>query len=233
MDLEITYIPTNKSEIKITALMEDNTIPLHPSSILFSGASGSGKTNLIANLLTKEQFYKDYFDIIFLFAGSGDNLFTQLGIKEENIYYDDFKENLERVSDIQKEIIEQHGFVASPKILIIFDDLISDKKFLNTKAVKTCFVKNRHSNISTWITTQSYTQVPRTCRLNCQSVFFFKGNKSERDLIAQEYCCGGREINDMYRIIREATKDKYNFLYINTFAPHESRFKRNLTEILN
>ena len=64
--------------------MEDGIIPIHPSATIYSGSSGSGKSNLSANLLQNELFYKKYFDIIFLFAGSGDSLFNSFGIENKN-----------------------------------------------------------------------------------------------------------------------------------------------------
>ena len=65
------------------------------------------------------------------------------------------------------------------------------------------FIKNRHYNISTWITTQSFCEVPRVNRLQCQNMFFFKGTLSEQKRISEEFCAGGKSINEMYDIIKE------------------------------
>jgi len=232
LDLDIKYIKTDKSEIPQLPLMLEGVIPRHPSSCLFSGGTGSGKTNLIVNLLTRPEFYKDYFDVIFYFCGSSDCLFETIGIPEQNIFYDNFEENINFILETQNEIIKENQIQKSPKILIVLDDLISNKKLLNTKAVKTLFIKNRHYNISTWITTQSFCEVPRVNRLQCQNIFFFKGTLSEQKRISEEFCAGGKSINEMYDIINKATCEDYSFLFINTFNKPNERYRKNFKEIL-
>ena len=66
-DLQISAYETNKSKIKTNTAMDLGYIPKHAASVLIVGRSGSGKTNLLIKLLTEKFFYKDYFDLIFLF----------------------------------------------------------------------------------------------------------------------------------------------------------------------
>ena len=88
--LKIIPYKTNKSKIKLNAMMEADIIPRHASSVVFSGRSGSGKSNLMVNLLTRNQFYKGYFDLIFLFSPTArsDDLPLYLKLPDKRIFTD-------------------------------------------------------------------------------------------------------------------------------------------------
>ena len=45
--LKIIAYKTNKHSINQRSLMKKNIIPQHPSSVIFNGRSGSGKSNLL------------------------------------------------------------------------------------------------------------------------------------------------------------------------------------------
>lgn len=48
---------TDKSEIKQRKIMEEGIIPIHPSSIIINGSSGSGKSQLLISLMCRECFW--------------------------------------------------------------------------------------------------------------------------------------------------------------------------------
>ena len=52
---EIKVIDTEKSKIPLKKAMKDGVIARFPSSVCFSGRSGSGKTVLLMNMLTNEK----------------------------------------------------------------------------------------------------------------------------------------------------------------------------------
>ena len=99
LSMKIEKIESSKHNIKQRAMMKANVIPQHPAISLFSGSQGGGKTTLVANLLTKPHMYgksmentsneddekkqikripKPYFDAIFLFIGSDDDMYDSL-----------------------------------------------------------------------------------------------------------------------------------------------------------
>ena len=67
MSLKIRKIPTKKHNIPLRKNMKNGTIPPYPCSIILSGRSGSGKTNLLMNLLdpASNELYGNYYHYIF------------------------------------------------------------------------------------------------------------------------------------------------------------------------
>ena len=54
---KIIPFPTNKNQIKQRSAMERDIIPRHSSSVIFNGKSGSGKSQLLVNLMARPEFY--------------------------------------------------------------------------------------------------------------------------------------------------------------------------------
>ena len=233
--LDIVPFKTNKSKIKTTTNMDNGVICKHPASIIFNGKSGSGKSNLLLNLLTRPQFYKDYFDLIFFFSPSCkcDDLPKYLNLSEKRMFETFDEKSIQGIFDTQEEIIKESGIEKSPKILIIFDDIQSEQKFLRSKIILTSFIRNRHLNISTWLCGQSFNKTPRACRLQASGIYFFPGSCSEMEQIIDEYTPPNCTKKKFEEILKFATKDKHNFLFINNMVPFEDRYRKNMTEIIN
>jgi hypothetical protein len=243
--LKIVAYPTAKNKIKQRPLMKSDIIPKHPSRCIFNGKSGSGKSNLMIQLLTQPHFYgrtkKDdkksqYFDLIFLFsptADGQDDLVRFLKLPEKRIITDFNVDALDNVFDIQDAIIKNNGIEKSPKILIIFDDVQSDPKFMRTKSFKRAFIQGRHCNMSVFICCQSWTKLDRMCRLQASNIFFFPSSQSECNIVAEEYCPAGRTKKEFQGLLKHATAEPYSFLNIdvNQKDPNK-RFKKNLDTYL-
>ena len=68
------------------------------------------------------------------------------------------------------------------KILIVFDDMISDminNKTLNS-IVTELFIRGRKLNISLVFITQSYFKIPKDVRLNTNHFFHYENSKQKR-----------------------------------------------------
>jgi hypothetical protein len=61
---------------------------------------------------------------------------------------------------------------------------------------------------------------------------FFKGSSKEHEVIQEEYCAPNMNKHQMLDLIHTATKDDYSFLFINTFMPFETRYRKNLDQII-
>lgn len=239
--LTILPLPTNKHKIKVRHAMEDGVIPTHASSVIFNGRSGSGKTNLMVNLLIKPQFYgadiktkKRYFDKIYLFsptADGGDDLARF--IQPDEIHTDFNVSKLTRTIEKQAKLIKEKGLLKSPKILFIFDDIQSDAPFMRTKAFLRCFIQCRHLNISTFLCGQSWTKTPRACRLQANNIFMFPASQSEVELLSSEFSPPGLTKIRFKKLIEDATEKRYNFLHINMRKHPKERFRHNLDTILS
>ena len=230
-DLKIIPYQIDKNDQKLPQLMREDVIPRHPFRMLNSGASGSGKSMLVLNLLQRKNFMKDFFDEIFLFSPTarGDQIQQLLDLSEDNIcdeLNDSGIEQLDYVFEKQNELVEEMGYLNSPKVLIIFDDVISSPRFMNSNTFKRCFIQGRHINLSVIINTQKYHAIPRTMRLNCTDVAFFPSSQSEVARIAEEFTPPSKTVKQFTTLINYATSEPYNFLYINTRA--KRKYRKNL-----
>lgn len=234
---KIEPLKTSKDKIKQPASAQANVIPRLTSNVLFVGASGSGKSTLLVNLMTLPQFYKGWFDEVFLISPTGktDDVQGHLDLDEEHIV-DDLQEApklLEELMQEQRDLIEKQGADKAPQICLIFDDVISDRELMKSRAFTTCFVASRHYNFTTMLATQSYTRVPRVCRLQAQNLFYFKGGQSEAELLSEEYSAPGFNKKRMFRLINFATGDKFSFLHVNRRVPFQQRYRKNLDQIID
>jgi len=233
--LKIVKYSTNKHKIKQRHLMEKNVIPQHASAVVFCGRSGSGKSNLLVNLADRKEYFKDYFDLTFFFSPTchHDDLPEYLDIPANRMFDSNFEPPLQHIIKTQKEIIERKGLNKAPKILIIFDDIISQKKFMNSEFFTKMYIQNRHLGISTWVCTQSFNKIPRVCRMQANNLFIFAGNGSEMEILAQEFTPPHTKKKEFEDLIKHATKERYNFLHINMREPPETRYRKNLDTILS
>lgn len=233
--LDIKPIPTAKSKIKQRPLMEADIIPRHPSSVIFNGSSGSGKSVLLLNMLTRPEFFGQYFDIVHLFSptGGSDDLFNVLNLPEEHIHIDMKISDLSDILEEQRAKIEADGIEKAKKMLIIFEDVQGNARFMRSKPFLKSFIANRHYGISTWLCGQSWTRTPKACRLQANNIFYFAGSGSENELMAREYCPPGMKKKDFMEMLLQGTRDRYNFVHINSRVPHAERYRRNLDTIIN
>ena len=242
--LKIKPVKNNtKDKIPNPDLSKENVIPRINTSNIFVGSTGMGKSTLITNLLTKEQFFggkgadgKPWFDTTLLVSPTGDtdDVQKELDIPDEAIFtdLDEVPEMLEIVMKEQKRKIKDMGADKAPKILIIYDDVISHPKFMRDKHFMKSFIANRHHNFTIFLASQSWTKIPRAIRLQSRGLFYFAGSMSEVDLLCDEYCPPGLARHDFKNMIDYATRDPFSFLYINKSVPMKSRFRKNLSEII-
>ena len=158
-------------------------IPNHPYRILI-GASGSGKTNALLNLINNQLDI----DKIYLYAKDPYEEKYQLLInKRENTglnHFNDLEAFIEYSNDMQDvyKNIEEYNISKKRKILIVFDDMIADminNKELNP-VVTELFIRFRKLNISMVFITPLYFKVPKDVRLNSTDPFIMKiPNKKE------------------------------------------------------
>ena len=110
-------------------------IPDHPYRILIVGGSGSGKTNLLLNLINNQSDI----DKICLYAKDPyEAIYQYLINKREKVGLDHFKdpkafmEYSNDMEDIYKNI-ENYNTGKKRKILIVFDDMVAD--IINNKKI--------------------------------------------------------------------------------------------------
>jgi hypothetical protein len=84
--------------------------------------------------------------------------------------------------------------------------------------------------VTVFISVQSYKKTPRSLRINANNVIIFRVNESELDKIAEEMA---QESKDEFKaIVHYATREKYSFLFINTRAPYEERYRLRFQDFI-
>ena len=207
-----------------------------PFRILIIGPSGTGKTNLLLNIIQKLND-TDPIDKIYLYVKDLSepkyeyliNKREQAGIKRFNDstafieYSNDMYDVFTNINDYNKQ--------RKRKVLIVFDDMIAD--IMNNKnfkaVVKELFIPCRKLNVSIVFITQSYFRTPKDARLNSTHYIIMKiQNKKELQSIAQENC-GDIDLKDFLNMYQKFTNDLYSSMIIDTTLPsgHYMRFRKN------
>jgi hypothetical protein len=252
-DLTIQPVETNKNKIFQRHMMTHNIIPKFSGVAILCGGIGSGKTTFLHNLLSRPEFYgisyegleegkepKPYFDYTFLFTGSDDDMYDQLIsdgiIKEEHVKFSPKPEDLQRVIDIQAEMVKEKGLEKAPKVLIILEDLVDDLKLMRSKALRTLFIKPRQHNFMVIIMAQYLRFIPAGLRRQAMNLILFGGDRKSTEIICDEFCPSTMKHNDFMKLIEQAQTpregDMYPFLHINKRVKNCDKFRRNLDTII-
>ena len=204
-------------------------IPDKPYKILIIGGSGSGKTNILLNLIENQQ----NIDKIYLYAKDPLKAKYQYLInKREGVGIDHlndpkaFIEYSNDMRDVYKNI-DEYNPDKENKILIVFDDMIADmihNKKLNS-IVTELFIRGRKLNISLVFITQSHFKVPKDVRLNTTHFFISKiQNRSELREIAINHS-SDISTKDFTNIYIKCTVEPYSFFVNGTTLASDNPLK--------
>ena len=140
--------------------------------------SGSGKTNVLLNLIENQP---DIDKIYFYVKDPYESKCQYLINKREGVGIDHFNDPqafIEYSNDMRNvyKNIYYYNLDKENKILIVFDDMVADminNKKLNS-IVTELFIRGRKLNISLVFITQSYFKFPKDVRLNATHFFIAK-----------------------------------------------------------
>ena len=233
---KINVLETAKSKIPLRGSMKSGIIPRFPSTIMISGKSGSGKTNLMLSLLTRKEFYGSYFHQTLIFsptAGEMDDTYNVLDIPKDNFRKDFTPTDLDDIIESRRELIKKKGIewvAKNNRLLIIMDDIIADRSFLmSSQALKT-FAMMRHFLVQIFVLTQSYNKIPRALRLNVNALMVFPASRSELNVLLDEITPDTHAKKEFEGLIRDATSEQYSFLYINYHAKKGTQIRKNIND---
>ena len=182
--------------------------------MLICGPSGSGKTNTLMHMT----YNLLYFDKIYLYAKNLEqskyrNLMKEFEPWSEEAGYD----IIEASND---KIIPVKNLNGDNQKIAIFDDFVCDK---NQKPIENYFIQGRHKNCCAIYLSQSYYKTPKDIRLNCSHfVIYDFPSTNEKSLIC-------RENNVSEQLYERATRDPYDFIYINK---PKKQVKKNFNETI-
>ncbi len=238
--LKIRALKTKAQEHKSPQAMEMIGIK-HPFSMCICGCSGSGKTVLCCSFLLNKNMFFRFFHEVYLITptGSADDTFQLLGLPKQNIITGNFIEELKKIIEKQEQEVENKGILEADRVCVIFEDLTSLKKLMNSAEFTKIYVQNRHLNVSVISCVHKYRAFTRTCRLNSNHLMIFPCTQTEMDIIGEENMTpqwNKKTFNMMMSHAFEKGGDnnvKRPFLWINNKAQPDKRFRKNLTTILH
>lgn len=192
--------------------------------MLIFSPSNSGKSNLIKNLITRDEFgYSKYYkQNIFLFSPTihADPIWKDIKLPKTHLY-DEWEDSV--VENIMA-YASQHGGA-----LLVLDDMITSSEAVNGRRgnlLKKLFYQGRHHKISIILVSQKLRDIPPGMRVNATHIICFNlRNKNEEDAFFSE----NDYIEGLPAKYETATSEKYNFLYINK---ETSRAYHNFTKEL-
>jgi hypothetical protein len=223
--------PTNKTKFKIPPpLLEP------PFTYVFVAPTKSGKSVMVVNLLKNINLgYKDVFDQIYYISPTVmfDDTLNKAVADDDEIIKIHEEEDLENIDFILDDIVKEQKEAIikdkekAPHILVVLDDMLS--YFKNNSRLDKLPALSRHYQISFIVTTQVFSGgLPTKLRKNASAYMVFQ-IYNNKDLKVFEEEIGSNFGSDFMENYHKATKDKYNFLYVNN---REMELYHNFKDLL-
>ena len=201
----------------------NNALPQPVFRWIFSAPSNSGKSTLIKNILFNKNFgYKYYFDEIYAFIGSLDDVLELDNLVKSNDLenkicisnvFDEYKLN-ELYNNLEKDNSKRKSKIRS---LFIFDDMITNNICNRTKMniIDKIFIQGRHIQASVIITTQKYKALNNNIRqLNATHLTVFSGTQqTDLEQISEEHS-NTKSKEQLQEIFKNNLDRKFNFITI-------------------
>jgi len=216
-----------------------------PFRLLIVGKSQlSGKSNILVNLLLRDEFYNKDFDgeNIFLVSPSIKNdeklkkIIKIKEIPEENLFTEYDEETLDAVYQMLQDEYEEAVANKEKPVnkLIIFDDM-SYNGALKAKQhgiINKIFSNGRHINLSIITTAQKYSDLLTASRENANGAIFFNCSNKQLELIEADhnYLGNKKEFMKMFRNVMNAP---HSFLVVNYTNPKEQRYLDKNFDVIN
>ena len=235
----IKAVASDKSKTPLRACMKEGIMPRFPFSFMISGRSGSGKTNVLINMLTNEHLLKNYFHQTVVFsptAGKYDDSYKALGLPDDSFRNDFTADDLNSLIENRKALIDKKGIewvTKNSRVLLIMDDVIANRDFLNSPEALKMFALLRHYQVAIIVLMQSYNKLPRALRINANATIVFPATQSEVEVLLDEITPSGLTKKEFAKVIEYCTEGRYDFLYINNHASPGERIRKNLTEVVD
>lgn len=216
-----------------------------PFRLLICGKSQlSGKSNILVNLLLRDEFYNKDFDgeNIFLVSPSIKNdeklkkIIKIKEIPEENLFIDYDEDVLKELYQLLQDEYEEAVANKEKPVnkLIIFDDM-SYNGALKSKQhgiINKIFSNGRHINLSIITTAQKYSDLLTASRENANGAIFFNCSNKQLELIEADhnYLESKKEFMKMFRNVMN---EKHSFLVVNYTNPKEQRYLDKNFDVIN
>lgn len=231
--LDVCVYKSSKDQLKQPEAVKKNILPRLHCTYIICGKSGSGKTQVCLHMLNSQALLKGAFDTILYFCDSPDDLMKEhLKIPKNNFIKNWDNDILDKIINNQKKKVESQGIAKVKSVCLLFDDILSRKKFLNSNMIKKLVCECRHYNISVCFNSQSYKGLPRVVRLNARGIILFPSSLNELIKFAEEQCLPNMSQKQFIQYLQYITSEPYQFVFINNDAPGSEKLRKNFTTII-
>lgn len=189
----------------------------------------SGKTEGTKNII--KSLVKDKkIDYVFVFSPTAKHSKNgSIDCVDKKFIFSEYKdEYIKKIKSIQKKRIKENK---KSKCLIIFDDMISDKKMLNSKYFKLMVTNSAHYNLSIILITQAMKELLNpVLRANIDYLLIGKMisreevEKFEKIYLNDDY---GKEIMEDHK-----NQPKYTFIWVDTSETPDNKYNYMRFEIV-
>ncbi len=192
-------------------------VPQWPFRLLISAPSGTGKTNILMNLIMSylhwDKIYivskmikteDKYIELTDWIKVIENNIHLEMNMNDMKIghFYDKF-EDLDDVDDFDEKF----------QNLVVVDDMITTK---NQTKITEMAIRGRKKNISFIYLTQSFFDVPKLLRKNITDYIFLNvGSKRELQEIAKTVAYR-ISYDEFIKLYNECVQEPYGFVYISS-----------------
>ena len=230
----------------------DGIVPRVPCTGIFLGPSKSGKTVALISAILEQYRTADgssVFERIYIFSPSieiddgwrpvKEFMENEMGVntEREQVYFDKWDEGaLRTIIEQQKKITrtsKQLGLKKLFQVLAVIDDF-ADQPELHRRtgdgALDTLFIRGRHMQISTWVSSQKLRLISAAVRVNMQFICIWRlRNQLELEAVLEELTAllPKQELLAMYQ---EATREPYSFWFIHYLKDRANMFFKRWEE---
>lgn len=182
-------------------------LPKNPFRMCMIGASGTGKSNTLMNMLMD---FLDY-DCLYIISPSIFDQNIYLHINELSAKFPESIRCYDKIEDFDLQEID-----GTKTNLVIFDDCVTEKKL--QPIITSAFAYGRHKACSIIYLSQSFFDIPKLIRNNCNQYCLFKlGQSNEIDYIKSRIA-GDISVDAFRKMYNHCMKIPYAFLYVDTIT---------------
>jgi hypothetical protein len=185
------------------------------------GSSGTGKTNTMLNLLSAMP--KTFNHVVICCKSKEEPLYLMLEdkLKDQITFY----EGIETIPSIEDMNMDEKCEMKHPSTLIVFDDLVTEKK---QKVIEDYFIRGRKKGFSMIYISQSYFAIPKLIRDQLNYLVVKRlSNVKNLGAILKQYSLD-ITLDQLKHIYADVTKNMEDFLLIDIEGEPEYQFRRNL-----
>jgi GTPase SAR1 family protein len=219
--------PMDIDNLNSLPFIPEQPLPPKNFAMMLVGSPGSGKTNLMLQLLMshptkknkdKPRYYYGLFDSIVLISPSMATLPSSFLKK-----LDDDRTHMKFSDELITDIINNMYEGANVNNLLVLDDCIRDLS--RSKNLSKVFLNRRHNaSLSIIVTNQKYSLLPLEFRNSLSDIIIFKcSNKNEINRIKDEIMFDlDSSMQDL--LLEQAWSEPYSFLYVKPNKPLQDKY---------